>query len=101
MEFLKELGISNLTVKYLNDNLSKDEIEVANLKVSKIFSSIKYFREIGVTVIEELLIRNFRTFLCGRKRLEYAMSHINKDLFVQGINKDINYINELEKHEYL
>lgn len=101
MEFLKELGISDLTVKYLNDNLSKDEIEAANLKVTKIFSSIRYFREMGITVIEELLRRDFRTFLCGRERLEYAMSHIDKELFVQRVNDDINYINELEKHEYL
>lgn len=101
MDFLKEVNISEETIDYLNSNINEQELNSIYLYVEDIESAIKYFQEIGVTVVENLLKYDFHIFMPGRETLERAISKLDKQSFVSALNQDIRYIKILEKNEYV
>lgn len=95
MDFLKELGIDDVTItKIKNNNLPSVVRQFINDRdnVSKI---IKYMQNVGIQVVDDLLIRRIEIFSIDYNRLKQAFDKFNKDVLVALVNEDISAINFL------
>ncbi len=92
LDFLKMLNISDDTINYINDNFSNNDIMALYDNSNECIQTITYFRKIGLTVIEELLIYEPYIFL---KLFNEVIEHISKyDIIslVDDVNGDYTHI---------
>lgn len=98
MDFLLECGISEEALRKIRLNNSEDMLIAAEWNIDKVVSSINYFKELGIKVIDKLLINRFDIFLRGRENLEKSFDYLEVGPYVQMVNKDIKYIYYLDRY---
>lgn len=95
MEFLKELGFNDLVLhRIINSN---DDSVIYNfiMDCDNVRDVINYFREIGIEVIDELLVRRLEVFSIDISKLKKQFDKYNIGVLVSLINEDISAINFL------
>ena len=98
MKFLDEMGISEETIEILEDMCNEDEKEAALSSADKLYSSILYLRNIGITnqAIEEILIEDHHVLLVGKEKLDRAISKTDRASLIKALNEDVRYITYLK-----
>lgn len=95
MDFLRELGISDDIIHRME--MANDRALTFNFICSKdnVVKNIEYLRDIGVEVIELLLIYRIEFFLIEHNKLKNKFDSFEVSALVQLINEDINAVNLL------
>jgi len=97
IDFLIDFGISNSTVESLKNNNSDSvlySLKTNELEIEKI---LNYFREIGITDIDELLIHQMEVFFKTYREIKNVFSRYDLLQLVAFINDDISNIGLLFK----
>jgi len=94
VKFLKEFNISDNTIKILDENFTPEEVEEANSLADRLYSSIVFLRNIGVSenIIESILIEDHHILLVGDKMLKKSVSKVNQEALVNALNQNVNYM---------
>lgn len=95
MDFLKELGIDDLTIDKIKENNLPSVIRqfINDRENAKLI--IKYFQDKGIQVVDDLLIRRIEIFSINFNRLKKAFDNYNQAVLVALVNEDISAINFL------
>lgn len=95
MDFLKELGIDDLTIDKIKENNLPSVIRqfINDRENAKLI--IKYFQDKGIQVVDDLLIRRIEIFSINFNRLKQAFDNYNQAVLVALVNEDISAINFL------
>ncbi len=95
MDFLKDLGISNKTIKKIKDNNLPSVIRQFIADRENAIEIIKYMQKINIQVIDDLLIRRIEIFSIEYDKVKKAFDNYNTEVLVALINEDISAINFL------
>ena len=95
MDFLKELGIDDETITKINENNLPSVIRQFISDRENVKKIIKYMQEVGIQVVDDLLIRRIEIFSIDYDRLKNAFDNYNKEVLVALVNEDISAINFL------
>lgn len=95
MNFLKELGIDDITIQKIKENNLPNVIRqfINDRENAKLI--IKYFQEKKIEVVDDLLIRRIEIFSIDYNRLKKAFDNYNQSVLVALVNEDISAINFL------
>ena len=95
MNFLKELGIDDITIQKIKENNLPNVIRqfINDRENAKLI--IKYFQEKKIEVVDDLLIRRIEIFSIDYNRLKKAFDNYNQSVLVALVNEDICAINFL------
>lgn len=94
MEFLKAYVKDDTISKIRNNN---EESVIFNFLCfeNNAKQIITYLKEIGVTVIDELLINRLELFTIDIDQIKAHINNYNVEVLVQLINEDINTLNNI------
>ena len=95
MDFLKELGIDDITINKIKENNLPSVVRQFINDRENAKKIIKYFQDKGIQVVDDLLIRRLEIFSIDYNRLKSAFDKFNKDVLIALINEDISAINFL------
>ena len=95
MDFLIPLGFTETTITKIKDNNLPNVVRQFICDRENATKIIKYLQEIGILVVEDLLIRRLEIFSIDYNRLKKAIDHFNTPVLVALINEDISAINFL------
>ena len=95
MDFLKDLGIDDITIKKIRENNLPNVIRQFINDRENATKMIKYFQKEGIEVVDDLLIRRLEVFSIDFERLKTAFDSYNKPVLVKLVNEDISAINFL------
>lgn len=95
MDFLKDLGFSENTISKIKENNLPNVVRQFICDKDNASKIILYMKEIGILVVEDLLIRRLEIFSIDYSRLKKAIDHYNTPVLVALINEDISAINFL------
>lgn len=95
MDFLIPLGFSENTITKIKENNLPSVVRQFICDRENATKIINYLNEIGILVIEDLLIRRLEIFSIDFNRLKKAIDHFNTPVLVALINEDISAINFL------
>ncbi len=98
MNFLLDCGISEEALKKILLNNSEQMVDDAEWNIERVVSSINYLKEIGIEVVDKILINRFDIVLRGKEELEKDFDKLNLKQLVEMINKDIKYIYYLDRY---
>lgn len=95
MNFLKELGIDDITIQKIKENNLPNVIRqfINDRENAKLI--IKYFQDKKIEVVDDLLIRRIEIFSIDYNRLKKAFDNYNQSVLVALVNEDISAINFL------
>ena len=88
MNFLLDCGISEEALKKILLNNSEQMVDDAEWNIERVVSSINYLKEIGIEVVDKILINRFDIVLRGKEELEKDFDKLNLKQLVEMINKD-------------
>lgn len=95
MDFLLDKGISRRVIteieEYNDDSLVYNFICNEN----NVVKVLDYFKKIGISSIERMLVYKLEVFLIDYKKIIKAFDNYDVSVLVQLINEDINAINFL------
>ena len=92
LDFLKKENISEITINYLEENSSSNDIMALRDNNYECLKIISYFKEIGITNIDELLMYETYIFLKLSARVVDKLSECDIDIFVNEVNEDYTNI---------
>lgn len=92
LDFLKNANISDATISYINNNFSSNDIIALSDNSDECLKIISYFRKIGLTRIEDLLINETYIFLKLYNRLIDKLSKYDIVSLVNDVNEDYTCI---------
>lgn len=95
LTFLSDLGISEQTVVKINKENSSANIYNLNCNQDEVSKIIKYFNELGILCIDELLIYRIDLFFKDFEEIKKIFSKYETNSLVNAINNDYNIINEI------
>ena len=95
MDFLKELNFPTEVIKKIKDYNDKSLIFNFICSKKNVIKNIDYLRNIGVEVIELLLIYRLELFLIDNSMLIKSFENFEISTLVKLINEDINAVNLL------
>lgn len=94
MEYLKELGFSDLDLKDIKNN--NDLNVIANLELNKnnIIEIVKYLLEIGIeqNTIKNIFVEQINLFFKTKKEIQISFDEYEIDSIVKSLNFDVNNI---------
>lgn len=94
MEYLKELGFSDLDLKDIKNN--NDLNVIANLELNKnnIIEIVKYLLEIGIeqNTIKDIFVEQINLFFKTKKEIQISFDEYEIDSIVKSLNFDVNNI---------
>lgn len=95
MDFLKKWNISEQTITKIIEN--NDDTVVFNFLCfeENVNQIISYLSELGVTVVEELLINRIELFTMDISKIKEHFDNYNIEVLVKLINEDINALNNI------
>lgn len=88
MEFLLEYGISNNTIENILRN--KDETFIDNFMCEQemVIDNLKFFKEIGIKRIDDLLIERTELFLLPNETIREKFDKFNLNVLSELIDED-------------
>jgi hypothetical protein len=92
IDFLKEHGISEDTIKEISSNEYQEYLYDLNCNKEQCIKIIDYLRTIGIKNIDNLLINELDLFCQTKNEIEYAFSQCGIDKLVNLINEDYEEI---------
>ena len=95
MNFLKELGIDDITIQKIKENNLPNVIRQFINDRENVKLIIKYFQDKKIEVVDDLLIRRIEIFSIDYNRLKKAFDNYNQSVLVALVNEDISAINFL------
>ena len=95
IDFLKDYGIKNETIDELNNkyfdsmlfNINNNELEIAKI--------INYFKTLGITCIDELLIENTELFLLTFDEVKTKITKYDINKLAESLNQDYHVIYQI------
>lgn len=88
IDFLNDVGISDITVNKLYNEYNSSTIFDLSCNEDECIKIINYFKELGILNIEELLLYEIDVFKLNFEKLVKKFSNFNIPLFVSMINDD-------------
>lgn len=95
MDFLKDLDFSEETISKIKENNIPSVVRQFICDRENAARLIVYFRNAGILVVDDLLIRRLEIFSIDYKRVVKAFEEYNTPVLVALINEDISAINFL------
>lgn len=95
MDFLIDEGITVETINSIEDNNKMGLIYNFICQKKNVLTVLRYFKEMGITSIDRLLIYKLEIFLVDIEKVKKAFNEYDVSILVQLINEDINAINFL------
>lgn len=95
MEFLKAYIKEEDTIAKIRNNNEESVIFNFLCFEDNAKKIITYLQEIGITVIDELLINRLELFTIDIERIKAHFNNYNVEVLVQLINEDINTLNNI------
>lgn len=95
MDFLKELGISEKTIKALYEKYDEAIMDLFKLEKENVIDTIIYFEKIGITNIEEILKAHIEVFTKDPEQVKAAFEKYNIKSVVEKINSDPTWITRI------
>ena len=92
LDFLKNASISDSTITYLNSNLSSNDIMALSDNSDECLKIIFYLRNIGITIVEDLLINETSVFLKTYNRVIATLSKYDINILINDVNEDYTNI---------
>ena len=97
IDFLRKYNVSDKTIKELIETKSDSYLFDLNCNEEECCKIVDYLKNIGIEVIDELLLNNTELFLKNIKKVELAFSKYDIKELVQLINDDSNEIENILK----
>ena len=88
LQFLKEMGISDITILKMINNNSEDILYDLECDQVNCLEVIKYLQELNIQVIDDLLINEIGMFFKTKEYLANKFSKFNISEIVDDINDD-------------
>lgn len=95
LDFLKAAGIDNLAIEDLKRTYDESNLYTLYTNEYEAVKIIKYFREIGIKYIEELLVYYFRVFIYSLDDVKKAFAKYGEQTCVDKINEDYFVIDKI------
>ena len=95
MKFLLDLGIKEKTIDSLIKKYDESILDIVKIESDNVEEVINYFKEIGIKVIEELLVLDITIFTKDIDFIKEVFSKKDIAETVKLINQDITYITTL------
>ena len=95
LDFLKDAGIDSLVIEDLKRTYDRNNLYTLYTNEYEAVKIIKYFREIGIDYIEELLVYNFRVFIYSLDEVKKAFEKYGVKTCVDKINEDYYVIDKI------
>ena len=95
MKFLLDLGIKEKTIDSLIKKYDEAILDIVKIESDNVEEVINYFKEIGIKVIDELLMLDITIFTKDIDFIKDVFSKKEIDETVKLINTDITYITNL------
>ena len=95
MKFLLDLGIKEKTIDSLIKKYDETILDIVKIESDNVEEVINYFKEIGIKVIEELLVLDITIFTKDIDFIKEVFSKKDIAETVKLINQDITYITTL------
>lgn len=95
MKFLLDLGIKEKTIEGLIKKYDESVLDIVKIESDNVEEVINYFKEIGITEIDNLLIFDITIFTKDIEIVKEAFESKNISEVVPLINKDITYITNI------
>ncbi len=97
LNFLKKYGVNEETIKDIENTYDENILYAINSNELEIVKIIDFMKEIGINVIDELLVYNINFFLHKYSEVINKFSKFNLEETKEKINNDYMYINEIMK----
>ena len=94
LEFLKEVNIDEDVISDLEQTYSEANLCTLNSHEFEVIKIIKYFKELGIEYIDELLVNNLEIFFCRFDEIVKKFSGYNITDLVEEVNYDYMQINK-------
>ena len=88
LQFLKDMGISDITILKMINNNSEDILYDLECDQVNCLEVIKYLQELNIQVIDDLLINEIGMFFKTKEYLANKFSKFNISEIVDDINDD-------------
>ena len=88
LQFLKDMGISDITILKMINNNSEDILYDLECDQVNCLEVIKYLQELNIKVIDDLLINEIGMFFKTKEYLVNKFSKFNISEIVEDINDD-------------
>ena len=95
MNYLRELEITDEVIEEIRKNNDESIIQNLIYDQENVLEVIKYFKEINIEVIDDLLIRRPELFSIDCQSIKNSFNKYNLEVIVSLINEDLNAINFL------
>ncbi len=95
MDFLRELNIDSETIEKIKNNNLPSAIRQFICDRENATKIIKYMQEVGIQIIDDILIRRIEIFSIDYDRIKQAFDEYNINLLVALVNEDISAVNFL------
>ena len=95
MNYLRELEITDEVIEEIRKNNDVSIIQNLIYDQENVLEVIKYFKEINIEVIDDLLIRRPELFSIDCQSIKTSFNKYNLEVIVSLINEDLNAINFL------
>lgn len=95
MDFLLDLGFSSNLIEEMEDVNEASLLYDFVCNQENVKEIVDYFREIGISSIERLLIYKLEIFSVDLEKIKKSFNNYDVSTLVQLVNEDINAINFL------
>lgn len=96
LDFLKELGISEETINYINENNDSNIVFDVDCNKTECVKIIEYLKGIGIKNIENILKYELQIFYKDEFRIKQIFNKYNNlDELVEAINEDYTIIEKI------
>ncbi len=99
LEFLKKCNVSNNIIEEIEVSNDKSYLFDLNCNRKECIKIIDYLKEIGISVVDEILINETDIFFKTKEEIKEALSNFEIPQYVKEINNNYNEIEKL--YDYL
>lgn len=90
IEFIKEYGVTTFDYEYIMHNMKQDIIENIALSENSVREVLEYYNELGIKAnIGKILVMRPDLILISKENLEDLIDKIDKNIFVNMVDKSI------------
>lgn len=98
MKFLEENGINKETIKKIIENNDETLIDNMESEIENIIQNLKYFKEVGIQRIENLIVERLDLFFIPNEKIKENFNKFNKQVLAKFINQDFANIELIDMY---